>query len=123
MIKKLIPIDPKTERYAQVDMKRLMHETHALLDFIDANIKPAADEFQILKYVRPLCVAVLAGTLKLPISSSELPLKYYIREGMLESDFENVYSSFALTLSGTPRIFSETIYIDGVPHEYADFEE
>lgn len=123
MIRKLIPINLETGSYLQVDAKRLMRETHALLNFIDKNIKPETDEFQILKYVRPLCVSVLSGNLDLPLPSSELPLKYYIREGMLPSDFEDVYSSFALTVSGSPRMVSERVSVEGVLCKYADFEE
>lgn len=123
MIKKLIPIDPETGRYTQVDTKRLMRETRALLNFIDVHIKPENDEFKILKYVRPMCEAVLSGKTKLPFPYSELPLKYYIREGMLPRDLSEVYSEFAVTVSGSPRTFSERINIDGILHKYADFEE
>jgi hypothetical protein len=125
MSKKLIPIDAETGRYLQVDVKRLIRETHELINFIDANIKPHNDKFEIIKYVRPLCLSVLTGSLKLPLDSSELPLKYYTREGMLPNDFDIVYSSFALTISGIPRTMSapETIYVNGNPYEYVEFED
>jgi hypothetical protein len=121
MTRKLIPIDPETGLYLLVDVKRLIRETHELLNFIDGNIKPENDKFQILKYVRPLCISVLRGEVQLPLS--DLPLGYYTREGMLPIDFQNVYSSFKLTASGTPRVFSERITIDGVQYKYADFED
>jgi hypothetical protein len=123
MTRKLIPIDPETGRYARVDMKRLERETHELLCFIEANITPENDEFQILKYVRPLCIEVLTDKVKLPLDSSELPLKYYIREGMLPRDFQHIYSCFAVTITGLSTEISERITIDGVQYKYADFED
>ena len=123
MIKKLVPIDSETGRYLQVDMNRLMRETRDLLDFIDTHITPENDEFQVLKYVKPLCEAVLVGSLKLPFDYYDLPLSYYNREGMLPRDFSSLYNNFRLTVSGSPRFFSERVNVGGVLYKHAEFEE
>jgi hypothetical protein len=123
MSKKLIPIDIETGRYLQVDVKRLMRVTRTLLNFIDTNIKPENDQFQILKYVRPLCISTLTGTIQLPYPFSELPLKHYSREGMLPNDFDILYADFKITISGSPTFFSERVNVIGTICKYADFED
>jgi hypothetical protein len=125
MIRRLIKLDPATGNYAEVDAPRLKREALALLDYINIHIDPKSDEHSILKWVVPLCEAVLNDTLKLPVPYSDLPLKYAIREGQLPNDFEVLYSDFAATLSGSrfSRDSQEKIFIDGLAYAYVDFEE
>ena len=123
MTRKLIKLDPATGNYAEVDKVRLKREAIALFEYIKTHIDPNFDEHGIWKWVAPLCTGVLDGTLKLPMNSSERPLKYAIREGMLPSDFEDLYASFSITVTGMAREILDKTEVDGVTYMYADFEE
>ncbi|NHZ60707.1 hypothetical protein [Massilia genomosp. 1] len=94
----------------------------ALLNYIRLNIDPTKDENDVWKWVVPLCERVLAGTIRLPLAYSELPLKHAVRERLLTAEFEKVLAEFSLTICGTPREVEE-IVIDGVKYAYVDFEE
>ena len=123
MTKRLVPIDPVTGDYTEVDRKRLERETRALLDHIRSHVDPKNDEFGIYKYVVPLCESALNGTAKLPVKFSDLPLQYASKEGLLPRDFDALYSSFAITISGTARELFDTVTINEIPHTYANFED
>lgn len=121
--KRLVKLQEETFRYAQVDQRRLRRETLALLDYIGRKIDPNKDETEVWKWVVPLCERVLAGTISLPLASSELPLKHAVCERLLTPELEKVLTDFSLTIRGTPREVYEEIVIDGVRYAYVDFEE
>ncbi len=123
MIRKLVRLDPTTGNYAEVDSVRLKREANELLDHIKTHIDPSVDPNGIWKWVVPLCVGALNETLPLPMNSSDRPLKYAIREGLLPNDFEELYASFAITISGMARAILDKVEIDGNTYMYADFEE
>jgi hypothetical protein len=123
MARKLVRWNPATGRYAEVDKVRLTREAQTLLDFIKANIDPAADKFGIWKTVVPLLKGVLNYTIKTPIPFSDLPLRYEVHEGLLPRDFDRLYAEFQLTISGIAREMSGNVDVNGVPHTYVDFED
>lgn len=121
--RKLVKVDEETGDYAEVDTVRLKRETRELMNFIQANIDPNKDPHRIWTSLVPLCRAVLAQTISLPVPFFELPLRYESREGLLDADFDELFSGFALTISGTAREILDEVVIDGVRYMYADFEE
>lgn len=121
--KRLVKLQGDTYRFAEIDERRLTRETIALLNYIRSHIDPNKDENEVWKWAVPLCERVLAGTIQLPLSFSELPLKHAIRERLLTPVFETVLAEFSLTICGSPREMYEEIVIDGVRHAYVDFEE
>lgn len=123
MTKRLVPIDPVTGDYTEVDRKRLERETRALLEYVRSYVDPQNDEFGIYKYVVPLCESALDGTARLPVKFSDLPLQHASKEGLLPKDFDALYSSFAITISGTARELFDTVIINNVPHRYVNFED
>lgn len=122
MIRKLVKINPLTGDYAEVDKVRLKRETKDLLNYIKKHVDPNADEHEIWKWVVPLCESVLNETVDLPIKFSELPLQHAIQEGLLPKAFSELYSSFAITISGMAREILDNVDVNGVTYTYADFE-
>ena len=121
--RRLVRVDEQTGDYAEVDTVRLQRETRELMDYILANIDPNKDQYGIWTSLVPLCRAVLAETMSLPVSFFELPLRYASREGLLDAGFDELFCEFALTVSGTAREVLDEVVIDGVRYMYADFEE
>lgn len=122
-MKKLVKIDPITKRYTEIDTIRLKRETEALSNYIKNNTTPADDPYGIWKWVMPLCSGVLNETLVVPISYSDLPLKYPIREGLLSEDFEDFYAPFSITITGGSRKPHELVEINGELFTHVDFED
>ncbi|MDM5176851.1 hypothetical protein PO883_06520 [Massilia sp. DJPM01] len=116
-------MDEQTGDYAEVDIVRLKRESRELIEYIKGNIDPNKDQYGIWNSVVPLCREVLAETISLPVPFFNLPLRYETREGMLDADFDERFSEFALTISGTAREILEEVVIDGIRYMYADFEE
>ncbi|NHZ36090.1 hypothetical protein [Massilia rubra] len=121
--KRLVRLVGNTGFYAEVDVVKLRRIAKNLLSYIQTNIDPNNDEYGILKWVVPMCKAVLDGSIQLPVPYVDLPLSYPMREGLLPLDFQEIFSEFRVTASGMALTMSEKIVIDGVPHMYADFEE
>jgi hypothetical protein len=121
--RRLVKLLGDTYRYAEIDERRLRRETLILMEYIRKNIDSSKDEHEVWRWVMPLCEKVLAGTIDLPLPSSELPLKHAVRERLLTPEFEKVLAEFSLTIAGSPREVYEEILIDGVKHAYVDFEE
>ncbi|RSZ58801.1 hypothetical protein HF313_26465 [Massilia atriviolacea] len=121
--RKLVRVDEQTGDYAEVDTVRLKRETQELMDYIGSNVDPNKDPYRIWTSVVPLCRAVLDETISLPVSFFDLPLRYESREGLLDAEFDDLFSSFVLTISGTAREILDEVVIDGVKYMYADFEE
>lgn len=121
--RKLVRVDEQTGDYAEVDTVRLKRETRELVNFIKVNIDPHNDPYGIWTSLVPLCRAVLAGTVSLPFPYFNLPLRYEIREGLVDVNFDGRFSEFALTISGTAREILDEVVIDGIRYMYADFEE
>lgn len=121
--KRLIKLMGDTGLYAEVDVVKLKRIAGQLLTYIQNNINPDNDEYGILKWVVPMCKAVLDDSIQLPVAYLDLPLSYPMREGLLPLDFQKIFSEFRVTVSGMALNVSEKIIIDGVPHMYAYFEE
>lgn len=121
--RRLVRVDEQTGDYAEVDTVRLKRETRELMDYIHAHVDPNKDQHDIWTSVVPLCRAVLADTMSLPIPFFELPLRYESREGLLDAAFDELFCGFVLTISGTAREILDEVVIDGVRYMYADFEE
>lgn len=121
--RKLVRVDEKTGDYAEVDTVRLKRETRELMNFIQKNVDQNNDPHGIWTSLVPLCRAVLAETVLLPFPFFNLPLRYESREGLLDAKFDDLFSAFALTISGTAREILDEVVIDGVRYMYADFEE
>jgi hypothetical protein len=120
--RKLVKVDEQTGDYAEVDSVRLKREARELVDYIEAHVDPRKDPYGIWPRLVPLCRAVLADTVPLPIPFSSLPLRYERREGLLDAGLDERLSGFALTISGTAREILEEVTIDGARYMYADFE-
>lgn len=123
MMRKLIKLHPVTKSYLEVDKIKLERLSAILLDFIKSNISPLNDPHNIWKLVAPLCEGVLNNTLKVPISYDDLPLKYAIREGLLDDDFEDIYAPFSNTITGTATKITQDVEISGELYTYVDFED
>ncbi|NHZ66878.1 hypothetical protein [Massilia genomosp. 1] len=121
--RKLVKVNEQTGDYAEVDKVRLKRETHELMNFIQTNIAQSKDKYGVWTSLVPLCRAVLAETISLPVPFFELPLRYESREGLLDADFDELLCGFTLTISGTAREILDEVVIDGVRYMYADFEE
>lgn len=121
--RRLVRVDEQTGDYAEVDTARLKRETQELIDYIHANVDPNKDPYGIWISVVPLCRAVQAETISLPVPFFELPLRYESREGFLDAAFDELFCEFVLTISGTAREILDEVVIDGVRYMYADFEE
>lgn len=121
-MKRLVKLDPISKRLTEVDRVKLERVAQELLDFIQNNILPNNDPFDIWKWVVPLCEGVLNNTLILPLPYDQLPLKYPMREGLLPDAFEKIYAPFSNTITGTPIVKTEKIEINGALYAEVDFE-
>lgn len=121
-MKRLVKLDPISKRFTEVDRVKLERVAQDLIDFIQNNISPYNDPFDIWKWVVPLCEGVLDNTLKLPLPYDQLPLKYPMREGLLPDAFEKIYAPFSNTITGTPIVKTEKIEINGALYAEVDFE-
>jgi hypothetical protein len=119
---KLVRVDKTTGKYLDIDTVRLIREARTLLDFIQKNVDPLADEFHIWTTVVPLCEGVINKTAALPIPYQNLPLRYEIREGLLPDAFYSLYASVSLTISGIGLEAPDIFDVNGVAYTYANFE-
>ncbi|MFB9242530.1 hypothetical protein IV454_15530 [Massilia antarctica] len=121
--RRLVKLMGNTGFYAEVDIVKLKRLAMELLNYIQINISQDDDEYEIWKWVVPMCKAVLDGTIQLPVPFVDLPLNYPMREGLLPPDFQKKFSEFRVAACAMILKFSEKIMIDGVAYMYADFEE
>jgi hypothetical protein len=122
-MKRLVKLNPISKRFIEVDRVKLERVARDLLDFIQNNISPNNDPFDIWKWVVPLCEGVLNNTLKLPLPYDQLPLKYPMREGLLPDALEKIYAPFSNTITGTPIVKTEKIESNGALYVEVDFED
>lgn len=121
--KRLVRLIGDTGFYAEIDGVKLKRIAQDLLSYIQMNTEPDNDEYGILKWVVPMCKAVLDGSIQLPVPFLDLPLSYPMREGLLPLGFQEIFSEFRVTASGMALNISEKIVIDGVNYTYAEFED
>lgn len=122
-MEKLVKLDPKTWRYIECDVVALKKASRVLRDFIIKNIPQNEDPHKIWERVVPLCEGALNDQLAVPISHSNQPLKYQIREGLLSDEFESVYAPFSIAITGSPLNKPDKIEINGEFYAYVDFED
>ncbi|MDQ1832569.1 MULTISPECIES: hypothetical protein [Massilia] len=121
--RRLVKLIGDTGLYAEVDLVKLRRLSRELLSYIQINISPHEDEYEIWKWVVPMCTAVLDGTIRLPVPFLDLPLNYPMREGLLPTDFQKIYAAFKIVACGMAVEVLEKVVIDGATYAYADFEE
>lgn len=66
---------------------------------------------------------MLNNTIKLPLPSDQLPLKYPMRKGLLPDEFEKIYAPFSNAITGIPIVKTEKIKVNGELYAKVDFEE
>jgi len=124
MRRKLVKLDPNNGgRFSKVDPIALERYALALKQYVETQIAPDNDEYDIRDQVLPLCNGALDDTLKLPLRFADLPLKYPDREGLLPSKFSHLWSNFVVTATGSMLEPPQITIIDGDKYAYMDFED
>ena len=122
MYKKLVKLD-KNGYFTEVDPIALRRSALALKEYIEREIRPEDDEYDIWGQALPLCEGVLNGTLPLPLVFHDLPLKYPSREGLLPEGFNKPWAYFCVDATGGAERVSEPVIIDGERYCETEFEE
>lgn len=122
MYKKLVKLD-KNGYFTEVDPIALRRSALALKEYIEREIRPEDDEYDIWGQALPLCEGVLNGTLPLPLDGDKEPLKYPFHEGMLPEGFSRPWSNFCIEVTGIAARLSEPVVIDGERYCERAFEE
>jgi len=109
--------------FTEIDPIALRRCTLALKEYIDREIPPDRDKYDIRGQVLPLCQGVLDGSLPLPLDFHKLPLKYPDREGLLPDGFYKPWVFFSTYATGGVERLSEPILINGERYCEMEFEE
>lgn len=121
-MKRLVQLDPVSKSFVEVDQKKMQRTARLLRTYL-LGLDPMRDTYRIREQVLPIVDAALDGSLKVPISPLDMPLRWELTEGLLPREYSRIAAPFFNTIMGSHRTVPQIVEKDGKLYAMMEFED